>query len=211
MKTILQQIALQHRQEEKKIREAVKTEINHPTTTRDRRSFLKKAALGGVALGGLMHLSIEDTVAATTQNVVRASSPSDLKITDLRVALKGNTGSMASRIIRIDTNQGIYGLGDIRDGTDQRFALFLKSKIVGLNPCNVEMIFKVIRQFGGHGRQGGGVSAVEMACWDLCGKALNVPVWQLLGGRYRDKVRIYADTPEERDPAKDGALLPCRS
>ncbi len=50
--------------------------------------------------------------------------------------------------------------------------LFLKSKIVGLNPCNVEMIFKVIKQFGGHGRQGGGVSAVEMACWDLCGKAL---------------------------------------
>ncbi|MCK7460664.1 MAG: hypothetical protein MZU84_00540 [Sphingobacterium sp.] len=39
-----------------------------------------------------------------------------------------------------------------------------------------------------------------MACWDLCGKALGVPVWQLLGGRYRDKVRIYADTPEDRDP-----------
>jgi L-alanine-DL-glutamate epimerase-like enolase superfamily enzyme len=107
---------------------------------------------------------------------------------------------MANRIIRIETNQGIYGLGDIRDGTDPRFALFLKSKIVGLNPCNVEMIFKVIKQFGGHGRQGGGVSAVEMACWDLCGKALGVPVWQLLGGRYRDKVRIYADTPEDRDP-----------
>jgi L-alanine-DL-glutamate epimerase-like enolase superfamily enzyme len=202
MKTILQQIALLQRQEEKKNGDVVRTEINNPFTTKDRRSFLKKAALGGVALGGLMHLSIEDTIAATTQNVARASSPSDLKITDLRVALKGNTGSMASRIIRIDTNQGIYGLGDIRDGTDQRFALFLKSKIVGLNPCNVEMIFKVIKQFGGHGRQGGGVSAVEMACWDLCGKALNVPVWQLLGGRYRDKVRIYADTPEERDPAK---------
>jgi L-alanine-DL-glutamate epimerase-like enolase superfamily enzyme len=107
---------------------------------------------------------------------------------------------MANRIIRIDTNQGIYGLGDIRDGTDQRFALFLKSKIIGLNPCNVEMIFKIIKQFGGHGRQGGGVSAVEMACWDLCGKALNVPVWQLLGGRYRDRIRIYADTPEDRDP-----------
>jgi L-alanine-DL-glutamate epimerase-like enolase superfamily enzyme len=62
------------------------------------------------------------------------------------------------------------------------------------------MIFKVIRQFGFHGRQGCGVGAVEMACWDLCGKALGVPVWHLLGGRYRDKVRIYADTPEDRDP-----------
>lgn len=147
-----------------------------------------------------MHLSIEDTIAQTTRNVSRASSPSDLKITDLRVAEKGNMGFM-SRIIRVDTNQGIYGLGDIRDGTDQRFALFLKSKIVGLNPCNVEMIFKVIKQFGFHGRQGGGVSAVEMACWDICGKALGVPVWQLLGGRYRDKARLYADTPESRDPA----------
>jgi L-alanine-DL-glutamate epimerase-like enolase superfamily enzyme len=202
MKTVLHQIAEKQKQEEKVSRDAIIAETNNPVTTNDRRSFLKKAALGGIALGGLLHLSIEDTIAQTTQNVSRASSPYDLKITDLRVAEKGNMGSMANRIIRIDTNQGIYGLGDIRDGTDQRFALFLKSKIVGLNPCNVEMIFKVIKQFGGHGRQGGGVSAVEMACWDICGKALNVPVWQLLGGRYRDKIRIYADTPEERDPAR---------
>jgi L-alanine-DL-glutamate epimerase-like enolase superfamily enzyme len=200
MKTILRQIAEKQRHEEIVQRNALKAEMNNPDTTRDRRSFLKKAALGGVALGGMLYLPVEETIARTTQNVSRASSPTDLKITDLRVAEKGNMG-LASRIIRIDTNQGIYGLGDIRDGTDQRFALFLKSKIIGLNPCNVEMIFKVLRQFGGHGRQGGGVSAVEMACWDLCGKALNVPVWQLLGGRYRDKIRIYADTPENRDPA----------
>lgn len=199
MKTILQQIAVKTRKEEVVERESVKAELNNPATSRDRRSFLKKAALGGIALGGLMHLSVEDTIAQTTQNVSRASSPSDLKITDLRIADKSGR-SLANRIIRLETNQGIYGLGDIRDGTDPRFALFLKSKIVGLNPCNVEMIFKVIKQFGGHGRQGGGVSAVEMACWDLCGKALGVPVWQLLGGRYRDKVRIYADTPEDRDP-----------
>lgn len=202
MKTILQKIAEETRKKEREERKAVTAGLNNPATSDNRRSFLRKAAMGGVALGGLLHLSLEDTIAQTTQNVSRASSPSDLKITDLRVAEKGNRGTMANRIIRIDTNQGIYGLGDIRDGTDQRFALFLKSKIIGLNPCNVEMIFKVIKQFGGPGRQGGGVSAVETACWDICGKALNVPVWQLLGGRYRDKVRIYADTPEERDPAR---------
>jgi L-alanine-DL-glutamate epimerase-like enolase superfamily enzyme len=72
----------------------------------------------------------------------------------------------------------------------------LKSRILGLNPCNVEMMFKIIKQFGNHGRQGGGVSGVEMALWDLCGKAYGVPVWQLLGGRYRDKIRLYADTPQ---------------
>jgi L-alanine-DL-glutamate epimerase-like enolase superfamily enzyme len=201
MKTILQKIAEKNRQDEFAERKAIKAELNNPATSSDRRNFLKKAAMGGVALGGLLSLSVEDTIARTTQNVSRASNPSDLKITDLRIADKSGR-SLASRIIRIETNQGIYGLGDIRDGTDPRFALFLKSKIVGLNPCNVEMIFKVIKQFGGPGRMGGGVSAVEMACWDLCGKALNVPVWQLLGGRYRDKVRIYADTPEENDPAR---------
>lgn len=201
MKTILQQIAEKQRKEEKALEDATRSEIRNPSTTNDRRNFLKKAALGGVALGGLLHLSIEDTIAQTTQKVSRASSPSDLKITDLRVMEKSGNGSFPSRIIRIDTNQGIYGLGDIRDGSDQRLALFLKSKITGLNPCNVEMIFKIIKQFGYHGRQGCGVSAVEMACWDLCGKALGVPVWQLLGGRYRDKVRLYADTPEDKDPA----------
>jgi Mandelate racemase / muconate lactonizing enzyme, N-terminal domain len=181
MKTILHQIAEKTKQNERAEREAIKAEIANTATTNNRRSFLKKAALGGIALGGLMHLSIEDTVAQTTQNVSRASNPSELKITDLRIADKSGR-SLAGRIIRIETNQGIYGLGDIRDGTDPRFALFLKSKIVGLNPCNAEMIFKVIKQFGGPGRQGGGVSAVEMACWDICGKALGVPVWQLLGG-----------------------------
>lgn len=202
MKSILQQIAEKNKMRENKDALAIQAEIANPATTNDRRNFLKKAALGGIVLGGFMHLSIEDTIAQTTSKVSRASSPSDLKITDLRFAEKGNRGSYANRIIRIDTNQGIYGLGDVRDGTDQRWAGMLKSKIIGLNPCNVEMIFKVIKQFGGHGRQGGGVSAVEMAVWDICGKALGVPVWQLLGGRYREKVRLYADTPETKDPAE---------
>jgi L-alanine-DL-glutamate epimerase-like enolase superfamily enzyme len=207
MKTILKQISEKTREKERLEREAIKAEIANPSTPNDRRNFLKKAALGGIALGGMMHLSIEDTIAQTTQNVSRSSSPSDLKITDLRVAQKGSGGGFASRIIKIYTNQGLTGIGDIRDGTDQRFALFLKSKIVGLNPCNVEMIFKVIKQFGFHGRQGGGVSAVEMACWDLAGKAYGVPVWALLGGRYRDKMRLYADTPDGRDDADQQARI----
>lgn len=206
MKNILKEIVAKTRQEERAKKAAIEAEIASPSTPSDRRNFLKKTALGGIALGGLIHLSIEDTIAQTTQKVSRASSPSDLRITDLRVAQKGY-GGFPARIIKIYTNQGITGLGDIRDGTDQRFALFLKSKIVGLNPCNVEMIFKVIKQFGFHGRQGGGVSAVEMACWDLCGKALGVPVWQLLGGRYRDKVRLYADTPDGRDDADQQARI----
>src|SRR3979411_1566171 len=103
-------------------------------------------------------------------------------------------------MLRLDTNQGIYGLGEVRDGADERYALMLKSRILGENPCNVEMLFKSIKQFGGNGRQGGGVCAVEMALWDLCGKAYNVPAYQLLGGKYRDTVRLYEDKPEEEAP-----------
>ena len=114
-------------------------------------------------------------------------------------------------IIRIDTNQGIYGLGEVRDGADPRYALMLKSRILGENPCNVEKIFKIIKQFGGQARQAGGVCAVEMALWDLCGKAYNVPAWQLLGGRYRDTVRIYADTPEAKSPEEQLKLIKYRT
>ena len=198
MKSIIQQIQEQNRKMEAAEAESITKEIVDPSTTNDRRSFLKKVALGGIALGGMMHLSIEDTIAQTTSKVQRSSNPSDLKITDMRYAKTAVMGGTA--IIRIDTNQGIYGLGEVRDAADSRYALFLKSRILGLNPCNVEQLFKIIRQFGHHGRQGGGVCAVEMALWDLCGKAYGVPAWQLLGGRYRDKVRLYADTPGGESP-----------
>jgi L-alanine-DL-glutamate epimerase-like enolase superfamily enzyme len=72
----------------------------------------------------------------------------------------------------------------------------LKSRLLGENPCDVDRLFRKIKQFGGHGRAGGGVSGIEMALWDLAGKAYEVPVYQLLGGKFRDKIRIYADTPK---------------
>lgn len=174
-----------------------------------RRNFIKKAAMGGIAIGGFINVPVEETLAHLTSKVNRASGPSELKITDMRYALTTVLGGTA--IIRIDTNQGIYGLGEVRDGADPRYALMLKSRILGLNPCNVEMIFKIIKQFGGQSRQGGGVSGVEMALWDLCGKAYGVPVWQLLGGRYRDRIRLYADTPESKSPEEQKKLISYRT
>ncbi len=164
---------------------------------KNRRSFLKKAGMGGLGLGLLMQASAEEQLEYLTQNVSRYSGPTDLKITDMRIAQVGNVP-----IVKLYTNQGVYGLGDVRDGADKRYALMLKSRILGENPCNVERIFKIIKQFGDHGRQGGGVSGVEMALWDLTGKVFNVPLYQLLGGKYRDKVRIYVDTPTVNDPEK---------
>lgn len=170
-----------------------KDSVQNRKSENNRRSFLKNSLSGGLLLGGATMLSpIEDVIAQSTQKVSRFSAPADLKITDMRFCVVQHQ----KPIIRIDTNQGIYGLGEVRDAADERYALMLKSRILGQNPCNVEMLFKIIKDFGGHGRLAGGVCAVEMALWDLCGKAYNVPVWQLLGGKYRDKVRLYADTPE---------------
>ena len=165
-----------------------------------RRDFFKKAAAGGLSLGFMMNAGSAESASYAMQNINRNSNPSDLKITDMRVAIVDKGG--LAPIIRLDTNQGIYGLGEVRDGASARYALFLKSRLLSKNPCSVEMLFKRIKQFGYHGRQGGGVSAVEMALWDLAGKAYGVPVYQMLGGKYRDKVRIYVDTPSVADPDK---------
>ena len=148
----------------------------------------------------------DELLEASPQNVNRNGKPSDLKITDLRVAtLQG--APMTDPIIRIDTNQGIYGLGEVRDGASARYALQLKSRILGQNPCNIDQIFRKIKQFGGDSRQAGGVCGIEMALWDLAGKAYNVPVWQMLGGKFRDKIRCYADTTESHDPKVYGQRL----
>lgn len=187
-------------------------ENNFAKTSRDqnpRREFFKKAGLGGMMLGGFMFSSVEDTLAQSTSKVNRNSAPSDLKITDMRYAVVMN-GHARCPVIRIDTNQGIYGLGEVRDQGSWRYAMFLKSRIMGMNPCSVEMIFKRIKQFGHHGRQAGGVCGVEMALWDIAGKAYNVPCYQLLGGKYRDKVRLYADTPQGRDEADFVARIKTR-
>jgi len=209
MKSIIQQITAQNKERECEAAKIRQAEIDNTTTNNNRRNFLKKTALGGLSLTALMGLSFEDTMAQSTSKVQKASAPSDLKITDMRYCHTAVMGGTA--IIRIYTNQGIYGLGEVRDAADPRYALMLKSRILGENPCNVERIFKIIKQFGGPARQAGGVCAVEMALWDLCGKAYNVPAWQLLGGRYRDTIRIYADTPEAESPEEQLKLIKFRT
>ena len=168
-------------------------------TACSRRSLLKGAGAGfaGLSLAGVVGAPIEEQVAFAAQNVNRSSSPSELRITDMRIAVV-DRAPFRCPLIRIDTNQDISGYGEVRDGASANYALILKSRLLRQNPCNVERIFKRIRQFGHHGRQGGGVSGVEMALWDLAGKAYGVPVYQMLGGRYRDRVRLYADTPDGR-------------
>lgn len=146
-----------------------------------------------------MTTSVEDRVSSY-------SRPSKLKITDLRVANLSGV-PFKSTIIRIDTNQGISGYGEIRDGASKTYALLLKNRLVGENPCNIDKLFRKIKQFGHHGRQAGGVCGVEMALMDLAGKAYGVPAYALVGGKFRDKVLCYADTASVPDPEELGRRL----
>ena len=173
----------------------------------DRRSFFRTL---GMSAAGAMALTGEAAAQAASNvvqaNVRRASEPSALKITDLRVAVIVGA-PMTCPIVRIDTNEGISGLGEVRDGAHETYALFLKSRILGENPCNVDKVFRKIKQFGGPARQAGGVCGIEMALMDLAGKAWGVPCWQMLGGKFRDRVRLYADTTSRKDPREQAQLL----
>jgi L-alanine-DL-glutamate epimerase-like enolase superfamily enzyme len=169
-----------------------------------RRDFLKKVtALFGASAATFW---ADETLDAAVQNVQRNSSPSELRITDLRVAVVARA-PFSCPIIRIDTNQGISGYGEVRDGASKTYALMLKSRIMGMNPCNIEQIFRKIRQFGGVRSQAGGVVAIEEACWDLAGKVYNVPIYQMLGGKYRDRLRCYCDTTDSNDPKVFGERM----
>src|SRR4051794_17879047 len=180
-----------------------------------RRSLL---SMGATAAG----LSVLADLEAYPQNVSRNSIPSDLKITDMRIAVLRGPGGQAGPgrgggrggarapvpaatpgagaasggtiIVRIDTNQGISGYGQaIGDGPQPNYVLTHKARVLGENPCNVDRIFRKIKVHGAYNRRGSGVNAIENALWDLAGKAYGVPIYQMLGGRFRDRVRMYSE------------------
>ena len=125
-----------------------------------------------------------------------AQERADLKITDMRFC---DIDGMPKRctLIKLYTNADIVGYGEVRDAATKTYAAMLKSRLLGENPLNVDKLFRRVKQFGHHSRQGGGVSGVEVALWDIAGKAWGVPCWQLLGGKFRDRIRVYCDTDVE--------------
>ena len=123
------------------------------------------------------------------------SAPSDLKITDVKCAFSGG-----GLFVKISTNQDIVGWGEAVDAIGGTYHLVqrLGRSLVGRSPLNPNAIFTQFRANPFGGPQAGMfvavISAFDAALWDLCGKALGVPVYQLMGGKYRDKVRVYCDT-----------------
>jgi len=172
----------------------------------NRRDMLKSLGLGAAtAAAGVGGFASAADAEEVKSRVNTNSQPTDLKITDLRVVRMGP--DWRRYVVRIDTNQGLSGYGEVRDGASPTYALMLKSRILGENPIHVDKMFRKLKQFGHHARQAGGVVSIEMACWDLAGKAWGVPCWQMLGGQFRDKIRVYTDTPFLKDPEEMGKKL----
>jgi L-alanine-DL-glutamate epimerase-like enolase superfamily enzyme len=160
-----------------------------------RRSMLRSAAAG--AMFGPLFKATEGQVSAQ-QTVNKNSSPSTLKITDMRACRLA--ANYDYPLIKIYTNQDVYGLGEVRDAGVEGIALVLKAHLLGKNPLNIEGNLRMLRNFSNHGRMGGGYSAVDMALHDIAGKVFNVPAYRLIGNKNHDKIRIYADTTSHPDP-----------
>jgi galactonate dehydratase len=161
-----------------------------------RRAFLGKAALAAAAVTVSPLAGFGKGYEKAIQDAPKASAPSDLKITDVKCAYIGG-----SLFVKIYTNQGIWGCGEGVDAIGGTYYVVqnMGRRLRGQSPLNVNRIFEDIRRAGhfGGGQSGMYVavlSAFETALWDLAGKALNVPVYQLLGGKFRDKIRVYCDT-----------------
>jgi L-alanine-DL-glutamate epimerase-like enolase superfamily enzyme len=111
-----------------------------------------------------------------------------MKITDLKCAIIGQ-----NPIVRIVTDERVDGLGQVEFNKSylKPYILNFREALIGQDPTNVERVMLRIRQRGAFKPYGSAVSAIEMALWDLAGKAAGVPVYKLLGGKVRDKVRVY--------------------
>ena len=161
-----------------------------------RRAFLGKAASVAAMAAVSPLASFGNGYQQAVTAASKTSAPSDLKITDVKCGYIGG-----SLFVKIYTNQDIYGCGEGVDAIGGTYYLVqnMARRLRGQSPLNIHRIFEDIRRGGFFGGAQAGMyvavlSAFETALWDLAGKALNVPVYQLLGGKFRDKVRVYSDT-----------------
>jgi len=160
-----------------------------------RRSLLKTSAM---PLAGMLGIP---TISEAAQAAVSASRRPKLKITEIRTAEVTVHGYQVH--VRVYTDQGIFGQGETTDASQGNVPLIrsFSRMLIGQDPLNIEAAFERIRTSGIFaGAQGGqyvtALTGVETALWDLAGKALGLPVYQLMGGKVRDRVRIYADAGE---------------
>ena len=116
-----------------------------------------------------------------------------MKISDVKVyQVKGRGWPNYPWIwVEVFTDEGITGIGEsaITDGVVEAINK-LGRRILGENPFNIEKIFETLYRRGAFVQA---ISGIEMALWDIVGKKLGTPIYNLLGGRCRDRIRVYED------------------
>jgi L-alanine-DL-glutamate epimerase-like enolase superfamily enzyme len=126
--------------------------------------------------------------AAAAAPAERRTGRGSIKITDLRCAIIGR-----NPVVRIVTDQGISGYGEAESTKPylKPMVLFYRNYILGEDPTDVQRVMLKIRRLGAAKPWGSAVSAIEIALWDIAGQAAGAPVYKLLGGKIRDRVRVY--------------------
>ncbi len=150
-----------------------------------------------------------------------------MKITDVQASVIGRnenwSGGSIWTFVRIYTDEGIVGTGECNSGGPGYSGFAVKSAImamkqymIGEDPFNINLLYEKMRRVGRYGGSGEAplifaLTGIDNALYDIVGKALGVPVYKLLGGKFRDKIRLYADlhagqdelrkpTPKKRSP-----------
>lgn len=159
---------------------------------RGRREFLSAAGLGLAGIFGSRNLS------AAVQDAASPYKRPKLKITDVRTAEVRVHGYQVH--VRIYTDQGIYGQGEATDAAMGAVPIIRNFRpfLIGKDPLDVDFLFETLRTRGIFaGAQAGqyvtALTGIEIALWDLAGKALGLPIYQLLGGKMRGRIRVYCD------------------
>jgi galactonate dehydratase len=123
-----------------------------------------------------------------------------MKISDLSIHVLGTPWRDLTYVV-LSTDEGVQGVGETRmiNHTEALRGYLTEAApthVLGTDPFDIESLVQRMK-FGDYGRSGeivmSGIACVEMACWDIVGKALGEPVWRLLGGKVRDKVKAYAN------------------
>jgi L-alanine-DL-glutamate epimerase-like enolase superfamily enzyme len=133
-----------------------------------------------------------------------------VKITDVKCMIVRGTWDW--NLIKIETDSGLYGIGEAYWGWGVKDLVLNKMKpiLIGEDPLNVDRLYtKMLMQSAGAGAIGGvtvtAASGIEIALWDLCGRILETPVCNLLGGRFRDRVRFYRTLQAVKNVEDQGA------
>jgi len=145
-----------------------------------RRRFLKKSLIASTGIAA--------SAGTVSRLALGAATRPKISITDLKCAILGR-----NPVVRITTSQGISGYGEAEETKSylKPHVLFYKDYLVGEDATDVERVMLKIRRLGSFKPWGSAVSAIEMALWDIAGKAAGLPVYKLLGGKVRDRVRVY--------------------